>query len=297
MAQVEGTYIGNNAKRYTSNGVTTVYNPSTADPTFTKYVNSGTANKTTGTSSGSSGSSGSSSSYDSGTTYQSNPFAEYLSALQAARQQAVQNANAALDKQGQATEQKYNNQITQIGQDYQTLKNQSEVNKYKAQKSLREALANRGALNSGAGRQESLALQNNYGNALNKIGMSEQNEINDVRTAINQLYADIATKKAENEANVNSDVGSILSSIMGSSYNYSPSTSSYYATANNAAQDAGGNFGSNVGSSSQNNNFLTNAAATAAANGSTNKADYYWELMNEGKISYAQYQNLISGIA
>ena len=296
MAQIEGTYIANNAKRYTNNGVSTSYNPKTADKSFLNMVNNSSA------SSGSNGGSGSSGGYSSseGSDYSagySNPYADYLAAMMAARQQAIDSANAALDASGRASESKYNNQITQIGQDYQTLKNQSEVNKYKAAKSLREALANRGALDSGAGRQENLTLQNNYCNALNKIGISENNEINDVRTAINQLWADIAAKKAQNEASINSDVSSLFSNILGSNYSYNPNTSSNYTSASNAAANANSSFGSNVGSNQLNAGYLSDAAATAAANNQTNKADYYWELMNAGKISYAQYQNLISGIA
>jgi len=148
-------------------------------------------------------------------------YLDYLSAALAARQQAIANANAALDQQGKASEQSYKNQIDQARQDYQKLKNQSELNKYKSLRSLRETQANRGLLNSGAGRQENLNVNATYGNALNEIGVQEQNEISRIQQAITQMWADIAARKAQNEAMVSSDFTSgLISALSNPLYQY-----------------------------------------------------------------------------
>ena len=159
-------------------------------------------------------------SYSSGSsgtnTYYSNynPYQDYLNALQEAKRRKIEAAKSAIDAQAQAGVQRYKDQLSQVGNDYQSLRNQSEVERYKAQKSLREALANRGALESGAGRQETLTLQNNYGNAINRINTEEQKERNTIQSYINELLANADMKKAQLEADAYGDVESILSGIM-----------------------------------------------------------------------------------
>ncbi len=148
-------------------------------------------------------------------------YLDYLSAALEARRQAIANANAALNKQGQAAEQSYKNQMDQARQDYQKLRNQSELNKYKSLRSLRETQANRGLLNSGAGRQENLNVNATYGNALNEIGIQEQNELSRIQQAITQMWADIAARQAQNEAMVSSDFTSgLISALSNPLYQY-----------------------------------------------------------------------------
>ena len=229
--------------------------------------------------------SGSSSNVSADSTYNAgNSYTDYLAAIQAARLQKIAAVNAALDQQGKAAEQKYQNQLTQIAQDYQTLKNQSEVNRYKAQKNLREAMANRGLLDSGAGRQETLTLQNNYGNALNKIGEEENREKNNVYTAINQLWADINTKKAENESSASDSVEGILQTLINSgAYNYSPTDSSNYSDAKNSIVSGLQTNSANADTAT------TQAALTAkAAQQKQNTNDYWKNLYLQGKITYDQ---------
>ena len=164
--------------------------------------------------------SGSSSAASTGSDYNLG-YLDYLSAAMAARAQAIANANAALDKQGSAIEQRYKNQMNEVGQDYQKLKNQSELNRYKSLRSLRETQANRGLLNSGAGRQENLNVNATYGNALNEIGMQEQNELNRIQQAINEMWAQIATQKAQNEASISGDFTSgLISALSNPLYQY-----------------------------------------------------------------------------
>ena len=198
-----------NAVRNVQNAVNTVLGTNTDTPTATA--------PTTPTRS----SSGNGSSAAAGGTDYNLGYLDYLSAAMAARQQAIANANAALDKQGSAIEQRYKNQMNEVGQDYQKLKNQSELNRYKSLRSLRETQANRGLLNSGAGRQENLNVNATYGNALNEIGMQEQNELNRIQQAINEMWAQIATQKAQNEASISGDFTSgLISALSNPLYQY-----------------------------------------------------------------------------
>lgn len=178
---------------------------------------------------GSGGSSSSSSGYGAG-------YVDYLSAALAARAEAMRRANEALDAQGRAIEQRYNNQLEQVGQDYQKLRNQSEVNRYKALRNLRETQANRGLLNSGAGRQENLNVSTAYGNNLNEIGIAENNERNQIQQAINEMWAQVAAAKAANEANIAGDFTSSLMNALGSGmYQYAPASSEDYQRAASVA--------------------------------------------------------------
>lgn len=218
IAQQGGSSLSNGKNRdpYNTNG------PGSYD----RYLANKSQNKTT--------SSNGSNNYSSNNYSAYNPYQDYLNALQEARRQKIEAAKNAIDAQAQAGVQRYKNQLSQVGEDYQSLRNQSEVERYKAQKSLREALANRGALESGAGRQETLTLQNNYGNAINRINTEEQKERNTIQSYINELLANADMKKAQLEADAFGDVETILSGIMGQlspSYNYSSVTSKTYQDA------------------------------------------------------------------
>ena len=196
-------------------------------------------------------------------------YQDYLNAANEAKRQAIESANNALDQQGRSNEQRYNNQLTQIGQDYQGLKNQSEVNRYKALRSLRETQANRGTLDSGGGRQENLTVSNNYGNNLNKISLAEQNEKDSIAQAIADMWANINAQKATNEASTldsyNSTLQSMLSNIGTDAYSYNPSASDYYNVAAETAGTTGG-----VGNAVGNGKYqLTDAQIAAAMNHSS----------------------------
>jgi len=165
----------------------------------------------------------------------------YLDAAKAARAQAIANANAALDRQGEVMRGKYDAQLKQVEKDYQDLKNQSEVNKYKAYRKLRETQANRGLLDSGAGRMENLRISNNYSNALNEIALQEENERNEIQLALESVLAEIAMKKAQNEIAGLDDYNTILQSMLSSgagAYSYAPGASNYYAAAQGLANNS-----------------------------------------------------------
>lgn len=110
----------------------------------------------------------------------------------AAQAQAKRDAQiAALDAQLKRGLADYDAQISALDPIYQGYRNQSEVGRYKAQKALRENQANRGALDSGLGRQEILDLNTNYGNNLNAINLQYQAEVdalNRAKQSLNDEY-------------------------------------------------------------------------------------------------------------
>ncbi len=131
-----------------------------------------------------------------GSTGGSQPATQsYNDALQdaiAAQAQAKRDAQiAALDAQLKRGIGDYDAQIAALDPIYQGYRNQSEVERYKAQKALRENQANRGALDSGLGRQEILDLNTNYGNNLNAINLQYQAEVdalNRAKQSLNDEY-------------------------------------------------------------------------------------------------------------
>ena len=131
-----------------------------------------------------------------GSTGGSQPATQsYNEALQdaiAAQAQAKRDAQiAALDAQLKRGIGDYDAQIASLDPIYQGYRNQSEVGRYKAQKALRENQANRGALDSGLGRQEILDLNTNYGNNLNAINLQYQAEVdalNRAKQSLNDEY-------------------------------------------------------------------------------------------------------------
>lgn len=179
-----------------------------------------------------------------GTASQPNNLAALAAALQAQKQariDAINAANSALDKQASAMRDRYNASLQTIGNDYQKLRNQAEVNRYRAQFNQREALANRGALDTGAGRQETMAMNNNYNNNLNAISLQEAQERANVQRAINEMLANVEQQKAENMTNGLSDYTSALQNLINAQYSgYTPEGSAYYQQ---ALQALGANSG------------------------------------------------------
>lgn len=114
-----------------------------------------------------------------------------------------QNENArltaldAIEARMRAQQGEYDAQMAGLGDQYQALRNQSEVERYKTRNALREAQANRGQLDSGYGRQEQLLMDTQYGNAINSINMQEQKAREDIRNSILQLKAEGEADKTE----------------------------------------------------------------------------------------------------
>lgn len=170
-------------------------------------------------------------------------LAAALQAQKQARIDAINAANSALDKQAEAMRGRYDASLQTLANDYQKLRNQAEVNRYRAMFNQREALANRGALDSGAGRQETMAMNNNYNNNLNTISLQEAAERAAVQNAINEMYASVENQKAQNMTNGLSDYSSALQNLINAQYSgYTPEGSAYYQQ---ALQALGANNGAN----------------------------------------------------
>jgi len=103
---------------------------------------------------------------------------------------------AALEARLQSSIDMYNQQLNQIKANYEGLRDQSELDRYKSRRALREALANRGQLDSGYGRQEALNADLGYSSQLNAINLQEQQANQEIQNQINQLKADNLANKA-----------------------------------------------------------------------------------------------------
>lgn len=149
-----------------------------------------------------------------------------------------------INAQKDAAIKNYESQRAGMAENYQNLRNQSEVERYKAQNKLRNALADRGALDSGAGRTETLAMQTNYGNALNNINLQEQAANEELNNAIANIQAQAAQAIANAEASTYDDIASWLQNITPMSVN----TDNYLTNAAGYITDGSlANVGSNVG--------------------------------------------------
>jgi len=162
-----------------------------------------------------------------------------LRAQMQAREDAINAANIALDQQANAMRDKYTASLAALANDYQNLRNQAEGARYRAMYNQREALANRGALDSGAGRQETLAMNTRYNDNLNAINLQEAAEVAAINNAINQMYASVAQQKAANMNTTLNDYAQRLQNTINAIYSgYTPENSEYYQLANNVLQNA-----------------------------------------------------------
>ena len=188
-----------------------------------------------------------------------------LKAAQQARLDAVNAANSALDQQGKSLEEKYNNQLSSSANDYQTLRNQNDVNYMKALYNQREALANRGALNSGTGRYENLVTGNAYNKTLDSINSQEQSERQNIQNNISSMWANIAQQKASNNNTTLENYTNALQNIINSTYSgYSPENSDYYNNALNTLNSAFSTDSTNIANSTTKNGVSAYARLLAS---------------------------------
>ena len=204
----------------------------------TKLPGSTYTGGTGGSSGGSSGGSGNASYSE---EYSGSYMYPDLSAIFQARLNSYRNS---INAQKDAAIKNYESQRAGMAENYQNLRNQSEVERYKAQNKLRNALADRGALDSGAGRTETLAMQTNYGNALNNINLQEQAANEELNNAIANIQAQAAQAIANAEASTYDDIASWLQNITPMAVN----TDNYLTNAAGYINDGSlANVGSNVG--------------------------------------------------
>ena len=144
----------------------------------------------------------------------------------------------------------------------------------------REALANRGALDSGAGRQENLMLSNNYNNNLNEINLQEAAERAKVQNQINSMWAQVRQQQAQNQTTSLNDYANNLQNLVAAQYSgYTPEGSDYYK----AAVEAMGDITPQVNYIPYNSN-LSAAAATQAQQ---DNEDAYTKYLRA--LGYGQY--------
>lgn len=131
-----------------------------------------------------------------------NYYDELMAAIDAHTKAKREAQLASLEAQLSKGLSNYDAQINALDPVYQQMRNQSEVERYKAQDSLRESLANRGALDSGLGRQEMLNLQSNYGNNLNAINLQYQSEVDALNRAKQALNDEAAAQRIQIESDL-----------------------------------------------------------------------------------------------
>lgn len=155
------------------------------------------------------------------------PMAALMAALEAqraAREQAVNAANAALEKQWGVAQGRYDQSLQQLLADYQDLRNRASVQNFKAGRQQREAQADRGAFGSGLGLQERLKLSSNLTNNLNKIDTEQANQKMTLKNNLDNIRAQIDMQKANNLAstinNYQDQVSSLITALFS---NYAPS--------------------------------------------------------------------------
>lgn len=90
----------------------------------------------------------------------------------------------------------YEKSIAGLDENYQPLRNQSEVERFKSEQALKEQLANSGNTYSGLGRQEALNLQNAFSNNIVDINNQQQNELEELQRAIQNVTSEGEFQKA-----------------------------------------------------------------------------------------------------
>ena len=108
----------------------------------------------------------------------------------------------------------YENQFGEMNDNYDSLINQAEVNYYKSKGRMREALANRGQLDSGLGRQETLNLNIARGNELSNINRQRQKAHDDYNNSIASLKAEAEADKATVNNQYANELRAALAQIM-----------------------------------------------------------------------------------
>lgn len=179
---------------------------------ITNYSHGRNNNADTNTGGGSSG--GSSGGSNTGTSAATSSYSQSLfDYFKEKNEKARQSSLDAILAKLKMGESQYNANIDNITDQYQALRNQSEVERYKSQRAIREALANRGQLDSGFGRQEQLELDTQYGNAINSLNTQETKAKNEVQNLIAQLRAEAELEKANIENQYNTAIENFKSQM------------------------------------------------------------------------------------
>jgi len=131
---------------------------------------------------------------DGGNNYYYDLTNYYKQLYEDAKQQELDNITNRLN----STITGYNQNLTDLNNNYQNLINTNETNRYRTQRAMREAQANRGQLDTGLSRSENLYMDSNYNNNLNNILTQRESD----RSAIKQKIADATNTANEDKAKV-----------------------------------------------------------------------------------------------
>ena len=124
----------------------------------------------------------------------------YINEMYEAQKEAQK---AELNKQYDSFKAQNQSDTAALPQQYQGVKDQSELERWKANKALKQQMADSGTMYSGQGRQATLEAETTSANRLNDINTAEQDAANNLRLALQQ--AQIARDSGIASANANAD--------------------------------------------------------------------------------------------
>ncbi|WP_283673053.1 hypothetical protein [Butyricicoccus sp. Marseille-Q5471] len=129
--------------------------------------------------------------------------ADYINQMYNAQKQAQ---IAGFNKQYEQFRAQNEADMSAVPKQYQTTRDQSELERYKAQKALKQQMADSGTTYSGQGRQATLDAENAASTRLTSINTAEQGALNDLRLALKnaQLARDSGIATAEANADASS---------------------------------------------------------------------------------------------
>lgn len=127
---------------------------------------------------------------------QTKAYQDLLSYFEEQNHSAMNSALDAISSRLSAIKGQYSNALKDSDAEFQKLINANEVNKYRSARAIREALANRGQLNTGLGRQEALSTDIKYGNTQANLLAERQKARNDINNLIIQAEAEAEADKA-----------------------------------------------------------------------------------------------------
>ncbi|MDD6467240.1 MAG: hypothetical protein PUF50_03560 [Erysipelotrichaceae bacterium] len=146
-------------------------------------------------------------------------YAKQMELIQRASQMSLANQANQLRNSLASLLNSYQTQQDNLNNQLQTDMNQNEVERYKAQRALRETLANRGALDSGVGRQDSLNMSNAYSNRLNSIKNTYNSNSNSLRNNANNSISELDNLYQNALSDVNSNILSQQAEYTGKGFN------------------------------------------------------------------------------
>ena len=148
----------------------------------------------------------------------SSQYTKQMELIKKASELSLQNQSNHLKNTLNSLLSSYQTQQNALNAQLETDTNQNEVERYKAQRALRETLANRGAMDSGAGRQEALNQANAYSNRYQTIKNAYNTNLNDLRNNANSSIAEMDNTYSQSIGDANSNILSKLSEFVGSGY-------------------------------------------------------------------------------